>query len=163
LLRPIALLLLLGSTSACNQLTLASEGSAAPICRQVDEFLKFGCARIVARVLQSDDTPAHDDRISISVSPVDSSAQWFLSAYERPRTDGSFALIAYRMFDAAPTDRPDTVTVRIRARLHDRPRDYPVNTPLPVIASDSTDRRITLVPMGARPVVDTVVLRLRSH
>lgn len=139
------------------------------VCPQSYEFGNFGCASLAIELVDAEDMPV-GARFHTSVVPVDSVLRTqflvaynsFIGNFRSPGPTHRFGLTVTRVFVRGPIDRPDTVTVRILAYVLDNPNSHPRGA-LPILAADSVDRQVRVVPVGARPGVDTVVLRLRRR
>ncbi len=136
---------LVAALAACRSATAGDEAG----CRQTYEFGNYRCAIVVGHVLGAADQPLPD--IIVAPAGPRSVIDQFDFPVDRTDRDGRFSLTFHRMQSRADTSGPDTATIFVMgSTVPEVPR-----------VADSASVRLSVFPIGVRPVPETVLVRLR--
>jgi hypothetical protein len=121
-------------------------------CQQTYEFGNTGCGELTGLVTDEGGQPIAGAYVSVQ-GAVDPARELTLDyGYVQTGASGAYRLRVIRMTGEAPSDRPDTITVWVRAAMPPSP-SLPVGTPGPM---DSVRASLEIRPVGERPVVTQV-------
>ena len=138
-----------------------SSGTAVDsnICPQTYEFGNYGCARVVALLVEPITPLPATYRLDVrAVWPRDGSIAAISDAGVNPRI-GAVPL-TITLYDRSQVPAADTASVWLIARVLDTPAPIP-GAPLLTFAVDSVIHVVRFAAVGAMPRVDTVRLVLQ--
>ena len=116
------------------------------------EFGNTGCAELAGLVTDERGAPIDGAYVSVLGPAEPARLIVLVSGYVQTDSAGTYQLRAIRMDGEVPTDRPDTVTVWVRAAVPPS-LELPVGTPGPM---DSVLASPEIRPVGEHPVVSEV-------